>query len=98
MKLALGTNVMHLPAHGCVPAPQGWFKVKVPWLAGGGLGTVSELQSIVAPAPTVSLASTSNVSVVPWHAENVSGTPTGFARYVSETCPLPVQPVLSAKL
>ena len=36
--------------------------------------------------------------VVPWQAVKVSGTPTGFARYVSETCPLAVQPVLSAKL
>src|SRR5439155_816832 len=89
---------MHLFAHGCVPAPHGWFKVNTPWLAGGGLGTANELQSIVAPVPTVSFASTSKVNVVPWQAVSVSGTPIGVVRYVSETCPLPAQPELSAKL
>src|SRR5207302_1261882 len=81
-KLGLGTNVRHLFAHGCVPAPQGWFKLNVPWLAGGGLGTVNELQSGVAAGmivcpPTinalakVSLASTSKLTVVPWQAVSV---------------------------
>src|SRR5438477_9466379 len=89
---------MHLFAHGCVPAPQGWFNVNTPWLAGGGFGTVRELQSIVAPVPIVSLASTSNVSVVPWQAVKVSGTPTGFARYVSDTCPLAAQARMTTQL
>src|SRR5438105_1685954 len=92
---ALGTKRMQPFGQTCVPPPQATPVVTTPLEAGGGSGIVIDVQFGVAPVANTSLASTSSVSVVPWHALAVSGLAIGFARYVNVTRPVPVQLLLS---